>query len=133
MALYLFTFSVFLCTKTLTDHFLHFVLVDGKLPNTFREFVRGHLILVKHPPEVGLIHWDALHFRNIGRVQDLGHRIVGSLQLGQELGADGEEVAAGQGLDLTHVPEGRAHDNSLVTKLLKVMEHLGDADDSGIL
>ena len=84
------------------DHGVHLVLVDGELADALAELVVGHLVLVHHPPEGLLVHVQPveLHGRGLGGVQELGHLVGAGLKLGQQLGADGEQVAAGQGSDL---------------------------------
>ena len=59
----------------------------------------------------------------------LGHPV----ELGEELGADGERVTAAEGEHLPGVPEAGAHHDGLVAVLLVVAEDLADTLDPGVL
>ena len=54
-------------------------------------------------------------------------------ELGQQLGSDGQQIAAGQFLDLAGVAEARAHDLRLVAELLVVVVDRRDRLHAGIV
>ena len=58
----------------------------------------GHRVLVERPAETGLVvgHRSDGRLGGRGRIEHARHRGLGRLQLRQQLGADGEQVAAGQ-------------------------------------
>ena len=103
------------------------------------------------PAEAGLVQVDqgvsrgvrashALHLHSLAIISrlviepklflsHLGHPV----ELGEELGADGERVTAAEGEHLPGVPEAGAHHDGLVTVLLVVAEDLADTLDTGVL
>lgn len=101
------------------------------------ELVEGHLVGEELPAELGLV----VDVRNLvvgglglgllGR-EDLGDGLVGRLELLEELGGDGEEVAAGESGDLASVAERGTHDNGLVAVLLVVGVDVADRLDTGV-
>jgi hypothetical protein len=60
-----------------------------------------------------------------------GQVAFGRFELGEQLGSDGEQVAAGELGDLADVAEARAHDDGLVAELLVVVVDRGDGLDAG--
>ena len=54
-------------------------------------------------------------------------------ELAEELGSDGEEVAAGEFDDLADVAEAGAHDHGLVAEILVVVVDRGDGLDAGVI
>ncbi|RUO95930.1 hypothetical protein BC936DRAFT_142945 [Jimgerdemannia flammicorona] len=55
------------------------------------------------------------------------------MELSEQIGADGKEIAPSELLDLAHGAEGRTHDDGIVTVLLVVVVDLGDGMDTGVL
>lgn len=68
-----------------------------------------------------------------GGVELLGDGGGGVVQVLQQVGGDGQVVAAGQLGDLAGVAEGGAHDDGLVAVLLVVVEDGLDRLDTGVL
>ncbi|RUS24477.1 hypothetical protein BC938DRAFT_473523 [Jimgerdemannia flammicorona] len=60
-------------------------------------------------------------------------RLVRIVELSEQIGADGKEIAPSELLDLAHGAEGRTHDDGFVTVLLVVVVDLGDGMDTGVL
>ena len=55
------------------------------------------------------------------------------LQLAEQIGRDGEQIAAGQLDDLADVAEARAHDLGLVVEFLEIIVDCVDGVDAGVL
>lgn len=111
--------------------------IGSKLADTLGQLLGGHGILVQLPAESSLVEGD-LGVLLGGRGSELGAQLalkglVRLVELVQEVGRDGQEVASGQLLNLANGAERGAHDDGLVAVLLVVVVDLGDRDDTGIL
>lgn len=111
--------------------------ISSKLADTIGQLLGGHGILVQLPAEGSLVEGD-LGVLLGSRGSELGAQLalkglVRLVELVQEVGRDGQEVASGQLLNLANGAEGGTHDDGLVTVLLVVVVDLGDRDDTGIL
>ena len=111
--------------------------IGSKLADTLGQLLGGHGILVQLPAEGSLVEGD-LGVLLGSRSSELGAQLafeglVRIVELVQEVGRDGQEVASGQLLNLANGAEGGAHDDGLVAVLLVVVVDLGDGDDTGIL
>lgn len=108
--------------------------VGGKFTDAVSEFVGCHGVFVQEPAEGFFIDMDAVDWlfgRPLGG-QPAFDGGLGVLEFFQEIGADGEEVAAGQFEDFAHVAETRAHDLGLVTEFFVVGVNLVDRLDAGV-
>ena len=76
-----------------------------------------------------------LELLGLGRLgrQLAGERALGLLQLVEQLGCDGQEVAARQFGDLADIAEARAHDLGAIVKLLEVIIDLNHRVHAGIV
>src|SRR5690606_14153857 len=99
--------------QALGEHLLELALVGGEAADAFGELLRSHGVLVVLPAEVGLL-------QQRGRVgagavvhQAARDRGVGRLELAQQLGRNGEPVAARQRQHLPGVAEASAHHHGL--------------------
>lgn len=111
--------------------------IGSKLADTLGQLLSGHGILVQLPAEGSLVEGD-LGVLLGRRGSDLGAQLaleglVRLLELLQEVGRDGQEIASGQLLNLANGTERGAHDDGLVAVLLVVVVDLGDGDNTGIL
>ena len=110
--------------------------ISRKLGDTLTQLLGGHGVLVQVEPEQRLVDEVRLagdvQVRHILAGQLLGHAGGRVVQVLQQVGRDGQVVAAGQLGDLTSVPERRAHDNGLVAVLLVVVEDGLHRLDTGV-
>ena len=97
----------------------------------------GHGVLVEVEAEEGLVLEVALllnvELGDVLGLELLGNRVGAVVHLLEEVGGDGEVVAAGKLGDLAEVAEGGAHDDGLVVVLLVVVEDLDDGLDTGVV
>lgn len=97
----------------------------------------GHGVLVEVEAEEGLVLEVALllnvELGDVLGLELLGNRVGAVVHLLEEVGGDGEVVAAGELGDLAEVAEGGAHDDGLVVVLLVVVEDLDDGLDTGVV
>jgi hypothetical protein len=99
--------------------------------------VDGHGVLVEVEAEEGLVLEVALlldvELGDVLGLELLGDRVGAVEHLLEEVGGDGEVVAAGELGDLAEVAEGGAHDDGLVVVLLVVVEDLDNGLDTGVV
>jgi hypothetical protein len=106
----------------------------GEAFNAFLELVGGHAVGGVHGVKRCLVH-SIFRCSGLGRFGiELARQVgFGCFKLGKQLRGDGEQVAAGQLLDLADVAEAGAHDQGLVAEFLVVVVDLGDGLDAGIV
>jgi hypothetical protein len=111
--------------------------VGSELADALGELVDGHGVLVEVEAEEGLVLEVALLLDvELGDVLSLEllRNLVGAVvKLLEEVGGDGEVVAASELGDLADVAERGAHDDGLVVVLLVVVEDLNDGLDTGVV
>jgi hypothetical protein len=103
--------------------------------DAFLQLVVSHLVFGMHLVEGGLVDgdlFDGVVLRGAW-VELADENAFGGLQLFQQLGRDGEQVAAAELDDLAGVAEAGAHDDRLVAELLVVVIDLGDGFDARVL
>ena len=110
--------------------------IGRELGDTLAQLLRGHGVIVELEAEERLV----VEVRLLGDVQ-LGGVLAGELlghgrgrvvQVFQQVGRDGQVVAASQLGDFTHVPERCPHDDGLVAVLLVVVEDVLHRLDTGV-
>jgi hypothetical protein len=111
--------------------------VGGELADALAQLLDGHLVLVEVEAELGLVVDVRLLLEvkagGAGGVELLGDGLLGVEEVLEQVGGDGEVVAAGELGDLAGVAEGGAHDDGLVAELLVVVEDGLDGLDAGVL
>jgi hypothetical protein len=111
--------------------------VGSELADTLRELVDGHGVLVEVEAEEGLVLEVALlldlELGDVLSLELLGNLVGAVVELLEEVGGDGEVVAASELGDLAEVTERGAHDDGLVVVLLVVVEDLNDGLDTGVV
>merc|ERR1711971_25910 len=118
----------------LSDDCLELLGVGSKAPDAGAELLHGHLVHIVKPAEAGLVQVDQGVSRGVSTSHALDlHSLGHPVELGKELGADGEGVTAAEGEHLPGVPEAGSHHNGLVSMLLVVAEDLPDTLDARIL
>lgn len=111
--------------------------IGRELGDALAQLLDGHLLFVEVEAEEGLLV-------NIGFLLDLlagcglsreflGNRLLRVEEVLEQVGADGEVIAAGELGDLSDVAEGGAHDDRLVAVFLVVVEDLLDTVHAGVL
>ncbi len=80
-----------------------------------------------------MVSFSIVELLRVGGVELARERAFGGGELFEELGSDGEEVAAGEFFDLAGVAEARAHDDGLVAEFLVVVVDRGDGLDAGVV
>lgn len=113
----------FLSLELLDQRVLQSSTVLGETSDTLVELVKGHDIIEKFPSELGLV----VKVGSLGdglasgrSVELLGEVVLRLVELIEELGRDGKEVATGKSGDFTSVSERSTHNDGLVAVLLVV-------------
>lgn len=111
--------------------------IGSELGDTLTQLLNGHGLLVEVEAESGLVV-EVLALGDVqtggtGGVELLGHGGGRVVQLLQQVGRDGQVVAASQLGDLASVAEGGTHDDGLVAVLLVVVVDGLDGLDTGVL
>ena len=109
--------------------------VGREFPDAFGEFVGRHGVFVEHPTEGFFIHRDFfdVRFGSLGGVEFFDDWLSGFLKFLEQLGRDGEEVAAGEFADLAGVAEAGAHHLCVVAEFFVVVENPIHRLHAGIL
>lgn len=112
-----------LSLELLDQHLLQTSAVLGETSDTLVELVKRHNIFEKGPSELGLV----VEVGSLGdglasgrSVELLGEVVLRLVELIEELGGDGEEVATGKSGNFASVSERSTHDDGLVAVLLVV-------------
>lgn len=111
--------------------------IGSELADTLAQLLNGHLVLVEVEAEGGLVG-DVGLLLNVQRagvrsVQLLGDGLGRVQQVLQQVGGDGQVVAASKLGNLASVAERGTHDNGAVAVLLVVVEDGLDGQDTGVL
>lgn len=113
----------FLSLELLDQRVLQSSTVLGETSDTLVELVKGHDIIEKGPSELGLV----VKVGSLGdglasgrSVELLGEVVLRLVELIEELGRDGKEVATGKSGDFASVSERSTHNDGLVAVLLVV-------------
>lgn len=100
--------------------------ISSKLADTFSQFLDGHLLFVEVEPEERLVIQVAslgdVKFRCTLGVKLLWHIVCAVIEFLEQIGGDGQVVTTSQLGDLTNIPEGGTHDDSVVAVFLVVVE-----------
>mmetsp|Transcript_39524 Transcript_39524/g.112077 ORF Transcript_39524/g.112077 Transcript_39524/m.112077 type:complete len:366 (-) Transcript_39524:271-1368(-) len=126
------------CVLQVGQDGLQLLLVTAEARNALGQLVLRHGVAIVVGGELGLVQ--------VREVRDVCLDLFGEggpqlefqglralLQLTQQLGGDGDVVAASQLKDLALVPEGRRHDNGLVAVHLVVLVDAPHAEHAGVL
>src|SRR5436190_3576515 len=107
---------------------LQLARVGVKLAYPFAQLFGVHRVFVMHPTECLLVEMNLGHSRRESAFHAQAARdlALGLFHLLQEVGADREQVAAGEADDLVHLAKTGPHDLGLVTELLEVVVNPGD-------
>lgn len=116
------------------DHFFQLHGVGSEEADALGEFFGSHGIFVHHPAEGFFIDGD---FFDGGGVGVLWAELTGEgfgvfLEFLEEIGADGEEVAAGEFADFPDVAEAGPHDFGSVAEFLVIVVDRANGEDAGV-
>ena len=105
------------------DHLFQLAGIDAEGADAFGQLLRRHRVFIHHETEGFFVE---RHVHDVGRWRRFGAQLAlhGGIAVGQllqQVGADGEQVAAGQFEDLRGVAEARAHHLGLVAELAVVV------------
>lgn len=111
--------------------------VGGELGDTLAELLNSHGLLVEVEAErslvVEVLALGDVQVRGTGGVKLLGNGLLGVVQILEQVGRDGQVVAASQLGDLATVTERGTHDDGVVAVLLVVVVDVLHRLDTGVL